>query len=142
MTQAKQGDKVQVHYTGRQNDGEVFDSSVGQAPLEFTLGGGEVIPGFENGVVGMSVGEKRTVAIPPDEGYGPYEEQMVLEVGRDQFPDEMSPTVGQQLTIRQDGGQAFSVVVVAVGDEVVTLDANHPLAGQTLTFEIELVSIN
>ena len=142
MEQAKAGDKVKVHYTGRQPNGETFDSSVGQEPLEFTLGAGEVIPGFEAGVLGMAVGEHRTVEIEPDDGYGPYNEDMVLEVEREQFPEEMQPEVGQQLQVRQDGGQAISVVVTAVDDETVTLDANHPLAGQTLTFEIELVSIN
>lgn len=141
MTQAKQGDTVQVHYTGRRPNGETFDSSVGQEPLEFVLGAGEVIPGFETGVLGMTPGESKTVVIPPDEAYGPYEKEMVLEVERSQFPEDMAPTVGQQLQVRQDGGEAFSVLVVAVGEATVTLDANHPLAGQALTFELQLVGI-
>lgn len=141
MTQAKQGDTVQVHYTGRRPNGETFDSSVGQEPLEFTLGAGEVIPGFEAGVLGMAPGESKTVVIPPEEAYGPYEAEMVLEVERSQFPEDMAPTVGQQLQVRQNAGEAFSVLVVAVGDETVTLDANHPLAGQALTFELQLVGI-
>lgn len=141
MTQAKQGDTVKVHYTGRRPNGEAFDSSVGQEPLEFTLGAGEVIPGFETGVQGMTLGESKTIVIPPDEAYGPYENEMVLEVERDQLPEEMTPTVGQQLQVRQDAGEAFSVIVVAVGAGTVTLDANHPLAGQALTFEIQLLGI-
>ena len=140
MTQAKQGDTVQVHYTGRAN-GETFDSSEGQAPLQFTLGAGEVIPGFEAGVLGMTVGERRTLQIPPEEAYGPREPEMVMEVDRAQFPAGVEPQVGQQLQVRQSGGEAFSVMVLAVGADTVTLDANHPLAGQTLTFDIELVSL-
>jgi FKBP-type peptidyl-prolyl cis-trans isomerase 2 len=141
MTQAKQGDTVKVHYTGTLSDGTTFDSSESQEPLRFTLGAGEVIPGFDQAVIGMSPGESKTATVSADEAYGPYDEDMVLEVDRGQFPSGIEPQVGQRLQVRQDGGEPFSVVVTGVSQESVTLDANHPLAGQDLTFQIELVEI-
>jgi peptidylprolyl isomerase len=141
MTQAKPGDKVKVHYTGKLADGTQFDSSENQEPLEFTLGAGEVIPGFEEAVVGMNPGDTKTATIPADDAYGDYDEELVLEVDRDQFPPEITPEIGQRLQLHQADGEVVGAVVTAFDDETVTLDANHPLAGQDLTFEIELVEI-
>lgn len=140
MQQAKQGDTVRVHYTGRLGDGSEFDSSRGREPLEFEVGGGQVIAGFDEAVGGMSVGESKTVTIPAAEAYGARREEMVLTVGRDQFPPDLDPEVGQQLQMAQ-GNQVAIVTVTDVAEDAVTLDANHPLAGQDLTFDLELVSI-
>lgn len=140
MAQAKSGDTVRVHYTGRLEDGSVFDSSRGREPLEFVLGARQVIPGFEEAVDGLSPGEERTVSIPVDRAYGPRREEMVLVVARDQFPDDIEPEVGQQLQMSQDG-QVAIVTVTGVSDAEITMDANHPLAGKDLTFDVELVEI-
>lgn len=140
MTQAERGDTVRVHYTGTLAGGEQFDSSAGRDPLEFTLGDGMVIPGFESAVTGMAVGESKTFDIPSDQAYGPRRDEMVMQVERNQFPDHIDPEVGQQLQMQQ-GNQAFVVTVAEVNDDAVTLDGNHPLAGQDLTFTIELVEI-
>lgn len=140
MAEAKSGDTVRVHYTGRLDSGEVFDSSQGRDPLEFTLGTGQVIPGFEEAVTGMSPGEEKQVKIPADEAYGPRREEMMLVIGRDQLPEDIEPEAGQQLQMSQ-AGQDLVVRVADVSDETVTLDANHPLAGQDLTFDLELVEI-
>jgi peptidylprolyl isomerase len=142
MGTARQGDIVKVHYTGRLPDGTQFDSSANEEPLEFQLGEGEVIPGFEQAVLGMNPGESKTTTISAEEAYGAYDEDLVMEVGRDEFPQNIEPKVGQRLQLRQEGGEPFGVVVTEVGSDTVTLDANHPLAGQALTFEIELVEVN
>ncbi len=141
MAQAKVGDTVKVHYTGKLEDGTVFDTSLDREPLQFTLGADEVIPGFEQAVVGMNPGESRTTEIGADEAYGPYNDELILVVDRDQFPTNMEPQIGQQLQVRQDSGQSFVVRVTDVSDDSVTLDANHPLAGEDLTFDIQLVGI-
>ena len=141
MTHAKVGDTVTVHYTGRLDDGTVFDSSVNRDPLQFTIGQGELIPGFEQAVVGMSPGESKTETIPFERAYGPYREEMVIEVDRQQIPSEIEPAVGQQLQVREETGAVIPVVITDVTDESITLDANHPLAGEELTFDIQLVSI-
>ncbi len=141
MEQAKRGDTVKVHYTGKLNDGTVFDSSNDREPLEFTVGEGEVIPGFEDAVVGMNQGETKTTKIDADEAYGPHRPEMIVTVERNMFPDDMDPEVGQQVQIRQANGQSFVATITDVTDEDVTLDANHPLAGQDLTFDIELLEI-
>ncbi|NES94451.1 MAG: peptidylprolyl isomerase [Desertifilum sp. SIO1I2] len=138
---AKPGDTVKVHYTGRLTDGTVFDSSVQREPLQFTLGQGQIIPGFEQAVVGMAPGDSKTEEIPMEKAYGPYRQDMVLQVNRQQIPAEIAPQVGQQLQIRQPTGQLVPVMVTEVDDGQVTLDANHPLAGQTLVFDIQLVEI-
>lgn len=140
MAQATAGDTVRIHYTGRLADGSIFDSSTGNEPLSFTLGEGEVIPGFERAVMGMEPGQQQTVTIPSDEAYGSLREDLILDVPRTQFPPDLKPEVGQQLQMQQDG-QAFVVTVHAVSDEAVTLNANHPLAGEDLTFELTLVEI-
>lgn len=141
MTQAKLGDTVKVHYTGKLDDGTVFDSSVDRDPLEFTIGSGMIIPGFEQAVVGMTPGDSKTELIPTDQAYGPHQEDMVVVVDRQQMPTEIEPEVGQQLQIQQPTGQVIPVVVTEVSGSAVTLDANHPLAGEDLTFDIELVEI-
>lgn len=138
MSQVKDGDTVKVHYTGTLEDGTVFDSSEGRDPLEFTLGQGQLIAGFEKTVFGMTAGESRTVNIPAEEAYGPYREEMVLAVPRSQFPPDMSPEPGMQLQVGQDDGEGMLVTITNITDAEVTLDANHPLAGKNLTFTIQL----
>jgi peptidylprolyl isomerase len=141
MAQAKQGDTVQIHYTGKLQDGTVFDSSVDREPLSFSLGSGQVIPGFESAVVGMSPGETKTAQIGSDDAYGPRRSEMVLVVEREKIPDEIPLDIGQRLQLQGPQGQTMPVVVAEVSDAEVTLDANHPLAGEDLTFDIELVAI-
>jgi peptidylprolyl isomerase len=145
MAQAKQGDTVRVHYTGRLTSGEVFDSSEGadndSSPLEFTIGGQQVIPGFEAGVLGLALGESRTVTIPVDQAYGPHNPDMVAVVPRDQVPPHIEVELGGQLELTQEDGQAFNVVITDVTDATITLDANHPLAGRELIFDLKLVEI-
>lgn len=141
MQQAKEGDTVRVHYTGRLEDGTVFDTSAGREPLEFRLGGGEVIPGFENAVSGMSPGQERSITIPADQAYGQRRDELMLVVSRSELPTEIQPQVGQQLQLSQ-GGQSFIVTISEVGEEDVILDGNHPLAGEDLTFDLRLVDID
>jgi peptidylprolyl isomerase len=141
MAQAKPNDTVKVHYTGKLNDGTVFDSSIEREPLQFTLGEGQVIPGFENAVLGMTAGESKTITIAADQAYGPRRDDLILAVGRDQFPTDITPEVGQQLQVRQTNGDVALVTVAEVGEAAVKLDANHPLAGHDLTFDIQLVEI-
>ncbi|ANE50112.1 FKBP-type peptidyl-prolyl cis-trans isomerase [Flavisolibacter tropicus] len=139
--QVKEGDKVKVHYHGKLRSGETFDSSQGRDPLEFTVGGGQVIKGFDEGVKGMQVGDKRTVEIAVDDAYGQKSQEMIIEFPKDQFPPDMNPEVGMQLMMNNGSGQQFPVTIVEVKDQSVILDANHPLAGQDLIFDIELVEI-
>jgi FKBP-type peptidyl-prolyl cis-trans isomerase 2 len=141
MAQAKQGDTVQVNYTGKLQDGTVFDTSLDRGPLKFTLGQGMLIQGFEQAVLGMSTGEKKTVVIPPDQAYGPHREVSVVVVDRKHLPPDLDPKVGQRLEITQENDQVVLVTVAATSETSITLDANHPLAGKDLTFEIELVEI-
>jgi peptidylprolyl isomerase len=141
MEKAKADDTVKVQYTGKFEDGTVFDSSAGRDPLEFTLGKRMVIPGFEAAAMGMSPGEKKTVNIPAEEAYGPRREDMVMEVDRANMPSDIQPEVGQILQIGQSQDQMLQVMVTQVTEESVILDANHPLAGMDLVFEIELVEI-
>ena len=142
MPQAQPGDTVRIHYTGTLDDGEVFDTSEGREPLAFTLGEGQVIAGFDTAVAGMEPGEKKTVTIPADEAYGQHRDEMVLEVGRDQLPPELNPEEGDALTMSMGDGMELPVLVREVTESHVVLDANHPLAGEDLTFEIELVGID
>lgn len=141
MTQAKDGDTVKIHYTGTLGDGTVFDSSSGRDPLQFTLGSGQVIPGFEEAVLGMSTGESKNVTIPSDKAYGPRNEELVMPVPRDQVPADINPEVGLRLQMSGPGGEPILVVVADVTDEQILLDANPPLAGEDLNFDIELVEI-
>ena len=142
MTQVKHGDTVKIHYTGRLEDGTVFDSSANRDPLEFKIGGGQVIKGFEKGATGMTVNEKKTINIPVEEAYGPHRKEMILEIPKTQFPADIKPEEGQKLQLRQQNGQMMVVTVTKVTDEKVTLDANHHLAGKPLIFDLELVEIN
>ncbi|MBI4790929.1 MAG: peptidylprolyl isomerase [Chloroflexi bacterium] len=141
MAVAKNGDNVQVHYTGRLDDGTIFDSSEGGDPLAFQLGARAVIPGFEAAIVGMQEGHTKTTHIPAAAAYGPYLDEMVLAVSRDQFPPDLEPQVGQPLQIEQEDGQTFVAHIAEISEAAITLDANHPLAGQDLTFDIQLVKI-
>jgi peptidylprolyl isomerase len=141
MAQVKKGDTIKIHYHGRLNDGTTFDSSAGREPLEFEVGGGMVIAGFDAGVTGMSVGEKKTIEIPFLEAYGPVQEEMIIEFPKSNFPPDLIAEVGMQLNMSNQSGQQFPVVIKEVKDEVVVLDANHPLAGKDLIFDLELVEI-
>ncbi len=141
MASAQAGDTVRVHYTGKLDDGTVFDSSAGSDPIEFVIGDHQVIPGFEDGVTGMAVGESKTITIPFNQAYGAYDDEMVLEVPRAQFPDHITPEVGEALQLQQPDGEMITVIISEVSDESVTLDANHPLAGEDLTFDLELAAI-
>jgi len=141
MSKAKNGDTVKVHYTGTLEGGEIFDSSRDKDPLEFTVGGGQLIKGFDEAVVGMAQGESKSVTIHAEEAYGLHREQMVFQVGKDQLPNGLNPKVGQQLRTETADGHPLIVTVTEVEEEKVTLDANHPLAGKDLTFDIELVEI-
>lgn len=142
MAQAKQGDSVKIHYTGRLDDGTVFDSSQDRDPLEFTVGAGMVIPGFDAAVAGMAVGDEKTAEIPADEAYGPRRDDLLISVPADRLPDDLEPQVGQQLQMQAGDGRTFVAAVTEVDDEAVVLDANHPLAGKDLVFDIELVEIS
>lgn len=139
--QAKHGDKVKVHYTGKLHDGTEFDSSRDRDPLEFTIGEGQVIAGFEDAAEGMEIGEKRTAYIPSDKAYGPYREEMLITVEKTQFPPNVNPELGQKLQIPHPQAGVIIVTVTQVTDTDVTLDANHDLAGKDLIFDIELVEI-
>ena len=142
MAQAKNGDAVKINYTGKLDDGTVFDSSEGRAPLDFTLGGGQVIPGFEEAVLGMAIGESKSVNIPADKAYGQRNEEMVIEAPRDQVPAEIKPEIGQTLQMGGPNGEVVMVVITELTDTHIKLDANPPLAGKDLNFDLELVAIN
>lgn len=137
---AKNGDRVKVHYTGTLDDGTVFDSSRGREPLSFTVGDGSMIQGFDKAVNGMALGEKNTVTIPAEEAYGPYREDLVLKVNRSELPEGLEPEVGNTLPLQQNG-YIIEVPIKEVTESHVTLDMNHMLAGEDLTFTIELVEI-
>lgn len=141
MQQVKSGDTVKVHYHGKLADGTTFDSSEGREPLEFEVGSGSVIAGFDSGVTGMQAGEKKTIHIPVDDAYGPKQEDLYMEFPIDRFPADMTPEAGMQLNMSNGSEQNFPVVIAEVRDETVILDANHPLAGEDLTFDLELVEI-
>ena len=141
MAQAKEGDKIRVHYTGKFKDGTVFDSAHERDPLEFTIGAGQLIKGFDYGVRGMKTGEKRTLEIAPDDGYGKRRKSLVTVVKKSEFPSEITPKVGQQLQTEDQNSRPVNLRVIKIDGESITLDANHPLAGKTLIFDIELVEI-
>ena len=141
MSQARNGDTVKIHYVGTLEDGTLFDSSQGRDPLELTLGGGNVIPGFETAVIGMSAGDNKTVTIPVDQAYGPRHEHLTREVPRATIPDDIELAEGMVLHARGPEGQTLSFTVVSFDDAAVQIDGNHPLAGKDLTFALELVAI-
>ncbi|MDA8174146.1 MAG: peptidylprolyl isomerase [Nitrospiraceae bacterium] len=138
---AKKGDKVKVNYTGKFDDGTVFDSSAGRSPLEFTLGRRQVIKGFDDAVDGMEIGQSKTVCIPSADAYGERRDDLVARFRRDQFPPSIKPEVGLNLSMRQPDGGMIDVMITEVSDTVVVVDANHPLAGKDLTFDVQLVAI-
>ena len=141
MQQVKKGDKVKVHYHGKLANGETFDSSASRVPLEFEVGSGSVIEGFDTGVTGMSAGEKKTLNIPSDNAYGPQNPDMMIEMPKDNFPKDLDIELGLPLMMNDESGQSYQVTVVEINETSVVLDANHPLAGQDLIFDIELVEI-
>lgn len=141
MAQAKKGDTVHVHYTGKLENGTVFDTSRERHPLQFTLGNGQVIAGFENAITGMNVGESKTAVIPVEQGYGPRRDDMIVTLKRDTLPPGLTAKVGQRLEITQADDQVLLVTVTGVTESSITIDANHPLAGKVLTFDLELVGI-
>jgi FKBP-type peptidyl-prolyl cis-trans isomerase 2 len=141
MGKVKDGDTVKVHYTGKLENGEVFDTSKEKEPFEFTVGKKAVIPGFETGVVGMEVGDTKTIEIAPEEAYGAKRDELVVEVKKSELPDDITPTIGQRLQIKQEGGNPIVVTITDLNEDIITLDANHPLAGYTLFFDVEVVDI-
>jgi peptidylprolyl isomerase len=141
MSQAKNGDTVKVHYTGKFADGTVFDTSAGREPLQFTIGEGRVIPGFEQAVTGMSIGESKSVEIPASEAYGLYHKELVIEMKKDNLPEDLSPAIDQQLELVDGNGRKFMTRIINVSELTVTLDANHFLAGKDLFFDIQLDGI-
>jgi FKBP-type peptidyl-prolyl cis-trans isomerase 2 len=141
MQQVQNGDKIRVHYHGKLRSGDVFDSSNGREPLEFTVGSGQVIKGFDEGVKGMKVGDKKTIEIPVGEAYGEKEQERMLQFPIEQFPPDLKPEVGMQLMMSDGSGQQLPVTITEVKEDSVVLDANHPLAGQDLIFDLELVEI-
>ncbi len=141
MQQAKEGNVVKVHYSGRLTDGTLFDSSEGREPLEFTVGAGQMIKGFDAGVLGMSIGEKKTLQIAAEDAYGMRDEEAIIEFPAENIPEDMKLEPGMQLTLRNQNGQPVPVIVLEVKEEVVIMDANHMLAGQDLVFDVELVEI-
>jgi len=141
MAQSKRGDTIQVHYTGTLADGTVFDSSEGKDPLEVKLGLGAVISGFDEALTGMEVGEKKTVTIPYEKAYGPHNAEMVMQIPVDQVPEDMSPEIGDKMEVGGAAGEVMPVIILDITDDFIVLDANPPLAGQNLTFALELVAI-
>ena len=141
MAQSKKGDTVKVHYTGSLEDGTVFDSSEGKDPLNVTLGSGAVIPGFDAALTGMETGEKKTVTIPYEKAYGPHNAEMVMQIPITQVPEDMSPEIGDKMQVGGADGEVMAVTVLDITDDFIVLDANPPLAGQNLTFALELVAI-
>mgnify|MGYP000368525248 CR=1 FL=1 len=141
MSQVKENDTVKVHYTGKLSNGQVFDSSLEREPLEVTLGQGMLIPGFEKAIVDMKVNDKKTVTIAKEEAYGEVHEQLIQEVKRAELPQDMAPEVGMHLVAKSPEGQEQNLQVIEVKEETVVLDGNHPLAGQDLVFDLEVVEI-
>ena len=141
MAEAKQGDTVQLHYMGKLPDGTIFDSSRERRPLQFTIGNGQVIAGFEQAVIGMKVGDLKTARIPMEQAYGPRRDDLVVTMDRSKLPPGLNPKVGQRLEMTQVDDQTSLVTVTGATESTLTLDANHPLAGKELTFDIELVGI-
>jgi peptidylprolyl isomerase len=141
MNQAKNGDTVKVHYRGRLENGRVFDTSQGGPPLGLKIGTGKLIPGFEKAIIGMKIGNTKTITILPEEAYGPRYNELVLDVKKSDFPEDIIPDIGKKLQLRQPAGDVVHAIITDINEDTVTLDANHALAGRRLTFDIELVAI-
>jgi len=141
MDKVKEGDRIRIHYTGRLEDGTVFGSSEGGEPLEFTVGGGKIIAGLEQGVIGMRVGELRSITVPEELGYGPYMRERVFELSRERVPEEFNPGIGQQVQMYRADGMPVVATVIGIFEDYFIMDCNHPLAGKTLIFEIRLLEI-
>jgi peptidylprolyl isomerase len=141
MRQAKHGDTVRVHYRGKLRDGSVFDASFDREPLQFTIGGGEIMPGFEDAVVGMKPGDLKTTEVSGEKAFGPYREDMLVVVEKNELPENVEPELGQSVPISRPDGPRVDLTVTEVTESEVTLDTNHPLAGEDLKFEIELIDI-
>lgn len=138
---AKEGDKVRIHFTGKTEDGNIFASSYGKEPLEFRIGDGQMLVGVENAIRGMTVGEQRTTRVSPEEAYGIHRQDWVFEVERSEFPSDFVPEIGMQLQVPQSDGMFVILTILSIGKDMVKVDANHPLAGERLTFELELLEI-
>jgi FKBP-type peptidyl-prolyl cis-trans isomerase 2 len=141
MSQVENGNRVKVHYKAKIEDGEIFETSENRPPLDFKVGDGEVMPGIEQGVIGMSVGETKTITMPPEEAFGKRHNELIVEVTKNEFPNHITPEIGQRLKVNRPDGQEILVTITGLSEEIITLDANHPLAGYTLIFDIELVEI-
>lgn len=141
IDQVKKGDTVKVHYTGKLESGEVFDTSKNRQPIEFIVGSGTLMPGIEKGIIMMEIGESKTIEIPPEEAFGNRHVELAVEVMKSEFPDYIAPKIEQRLPIRRPDGQDISVTITDLNEDTLTLDANHPLAGDILLFDIELVEI-
>ena len=141
MSQVKENNTVKVNYTGKLSDGQVFDSSEGKEPIEFTLGQGRLIPGFEKGLIDMELNEKKTITIPKEEAYGEVNKDLIQEVKKSELPQEMAPEVGMGLVSKSPDGQEMNLLVVEVRDETIVIDGNHPLAGKDLVFDLEVIEI-
>lgn len=141
MSQAKKNDKVKVHYIGTLTDGTMFDSSREAEPIEFTIGEGQLIKGFDDAIPGMTIGEIKSITIPAEDAYGALNEEMVFQIERSQFADDVTPEIGQRFQIDAPDGQEMVVEIKVIDGDLITLDANHPLAGRDLTFELELMEI-
>ena len=141
MSQAKDGDTVKVHYTGKLENGTVFDTSTDRQPLELTLGSAKIIPGFEKGITGMGVGDRKTITVLPEEAYGPSRKELIVDIKKTDLPEDITPAIEKQLQVQQKDGNPIEITITDMDEDTVTLDANHPLAGNTLLFEVELVEI-
>ena len=141
MSQVKTGNTVKIHFTGKLENGEVFDTSLEREPMEFQVGNGDVMQGLEEGIVGMALGDSKTIEISPEQGFGARHEDLVVEVVKTLLPESVTPEVGQRLQVSKAGGETIVVSIIDMDDDTVTLDANHPLAGHTLVFDVELVGV-
>jgi FKBP-type peptidyl-prolyl cis-trans isomerase 2 len=141
MNQVKENNTVKVNYTGKLSDGQIFDSSEGREPIEFTLGQGQLIPGFEKGLIDMKLNEKKTITIPKEEAYGDVNKDLIQEVNKTELPQDMTPEVGMGLVSKSPDGQEMNLMVVEVREETIVIDGNHPLAGKELVFDLEVLAI-
>ena len=141
MSEAKNGDKVKLHYTGKIKNGEVFGTSRDREPLEFSIGSGSILPGIENGIIGMQIGDNRTIELAPEDAFGPAQEGLTLDMKKSEFPENMTFTVGETIPMQRKNGNFILVMIKEVKEDTITLDANHPLAGRTLIFDVELLDI-